>query len=339
MYAVRSSRVIALINTLLALALFGASQLTWGAGSCSNSNVQPVTFGTINVSANTPVGKVLASTAASLTVQCSGGYPSGAYSGFYLQAENDNSQHTRVLLSDGSYAWKTSIPGIGIRIKGTTNTTGLNISGLQPGQWDAYYSNEGSGSNLGPVTFTFQYDLVVIGALSTGGSITGALWTDVFHDVGNNASGIMSGSQASAGIIIVNPVTPSCDLNVNTANQTISLGQTSTKDLPSLGSTANPTGFTLSLVNCVPQTAVTVTMAGTTDAANDQLKNVSGSAGGVAIQILFNNSPINFNAAFAAGNVGSSTALDIPLVARYYRNGVLTAGTVSTVATANFTYN
>jgi len=320
---------------LVALAVLAmASQVTW-AGSCSASNVEPVTFGTLSVKKTATVGTVVASTNASLTVRCSGGFTGAGYSGFFLQAANTRG-FSRVRLPDGTYAWNLGIAGMGMRITGVTNASFM-ITGLSPGQWDSYYANQ--TSTLGPITFTFKYELVVTGALGTGGTLSGQIWENEWHDIGYNYSGVMSGSQVTAGTIVVNPITPACDLTTGTANQVITLAEASSKDLPTIGAIAKPTDFQLSLINCVPQTTVSLSLDGTTDLANDQLKNVSGSARGVALQVLHDNNPIAFNKAFTAGNAGDKATMDIPLTVRYYRNGDLHAGSIATQAIINLSYN
>ncbi|CAM2177177.1 major type 1 subunit fimbrin (pilin) [Paraburkholderia sacchari] len=138
---------------------------------------------------------------------------------------------------------------------------------------------------------------------------------------------------------------PSCDIDSSTANQTVPLGTAPIMDFAAVGSTSNPKGFYLSLVNCAAGTNVTMTVAGTMDTVPSVLKNI-GTATQVGVQILQAGSvgattgtPVTLNSAVNLGVVGSSNAMTVPLVAQFYRLGTLTAGTVSATATVNFTYN
>ncbi|WP_321879190.1 fimbrial protein [Paraburkholderia bannensis] len=138
---------------------------------------------------------------------------------------------------------------------------------------------------------------------------------------------------------------PSCNLDSSTANQTVNLGSAQVTSFAAVGSTGNPTAFYLSLVDCSAGTNVTMTVSGTIDTVASVLKN-TGTATQVGVQILqagsvgaTTGSPLTINSAVARGAVDSTNSMTIPLVAQFYRLGPLTAGTVTTTATVNFTYN
>lgn len=138
---------------------------------------------------------------------------------------------------------------------------------------------------------------------------------------------------------------PTCDIDGSTANQTVSLGSVPIMNFAAVGSTANATAFNLNLVNCTAGANVTMTVAGTMDTVASVLKN-TGTATQVGVQILQATSvgattgtPVALNSAIGKGAVGSSNTMTIPFVAQFYRLGTMTAGTVSTTATINFTYN
>ncbi|WP_028222297.1 fimbrial protein [Paraburkholderia oxyphila] len=138
---------------------------------------------------------------------------------------------------------------------------------------------------------------------------------------------------------------PSCDIDSSTANQTVPLGSAQIMNFAAVGSTSNPTAFSLKLVNCAAGTSVTMTVAGTTDTVASVLKN-TGTATQIGVQILRAGSvgattgtPVVLNSAITLGAVDSTNAMTVPFVAQFYRLGTLTAGTVSATATVNFTYN
>jgi major type 1 subunit fimbrin (pilin) len=138
---------------------------------------------------------------------------------------------------------------------------------------------------------------------------------------------------------------PSCTVDSSSANQTITLDTTPVQNFAAVGSTASPAAISLSLINCTAGANVTITVSGTMDTVASVLKN-TGTATQVGVQILKATSvgattgtPITLNSAVNIGVVGSTNSMTVPLVAQYYRLGALTAGTVATTATVNFTYN
>jgi len=138
---------------------------------------------------------------------------------------------------------------------------------------------------------------------------------------------------------------PSCDLDTSSANQTVNLGSVPVMNFAAVGSTANPTAFSVNLLNCTAAVNVTMTVAGTMDTVPSVLQN-AGTAQKVGVQILQAGSvgattgtPVTLNSAVSLGTVGGSGAMTIPFVAQFYRIGTLVAGSVLATATINFTYN
>ncbi|WP_316153307.1 fimbrial protein [Cupriavidus sp. BIC8F] len=179
----------------------------------------------------------------------------------------------------------------------------------------------------------------------TSGTFSNSLMRFGYQDSGTGASG-PGPATAQFGDEITSPVTfqfiaPSCTLSAGTANQVITLPKIGNSALPSVGATAGATGFMLNLENCVTQSVVTLTVGGTTETVSSVLQN-NGSAQGVGLQLLnggANGTPLPLNANVAMGNVGTATAMGIPLGVRYYRLDTVGPGTVSSVATVNFDYN
>jgi major type 1 subunit fimbrin (pilin) len=140
-------------------------------------------------------------------------------------------------------------------------------------------------------------------------------------------------------------IVPTCTISANTANQTIKLDTARMQDFASIGSTGRPVAFNLQLNNCVPTTIVSMTVGGTTDTVASVLKN-TGTATQIGVQVLkaakagdVTGTPVQLNSLLSLGTVDNTNAMTIPMVAQYYRLGAMTAGSVTAVATLNFTYN
>ena len=138
---------------------------------------------------------------------------------------------------------------------------------------------------------------------------------------------------------------PTCTVNQSTANQTIKLDTARSQYFAAVGSTGKPVAFKVQLDNCVPTTIVSMTVGGTIDTVASVLKN-TGTATQIGVQVLkatnvgdVTGTPIQINSALALGVVDSTNSMTIPMVAQYYRLGTMTAGSVSAVATLNFSYN
>lgn len=137
-----------------------------------------------------------------------------------------------------------------------------------------------------------------------------------------------------------------CDVDAGSQNLLVDLESAPVVNFPAVGSTQNATAFNVNLVDCVPGTKVTMTVAGTMDTVSSVLQS-TGTATNVGIQLLqaasvgaTTGTPLVLNSAINMGAVGSSsTTMTIPLVAQFYRLGTMTAGTVVATATVNFTYN
>ncbi|BFO08947.1 hypothetical protein GGER_14570 [Serratia rubidaea] len=65
-----------------------------------------------------------------------------------------------------------------------------------------------------------------------------------------------------------------------------------------------------------------------------------GTASGVGIQLLHNNTPVKFGTLLPVANTVVSGPITIPLVARYYQTAsAITAGQANGTATFTMTYN
>ncbi|WP_277185090.1 fimbrial protein [Caballeronia sp. BR00000012568055] len=144
-----------------------------------------------------------------------------------------------------------------------------------------------------------------------------------------------------------NILAASCTVDPDSVTRTITLDPAVVTSFPSVGTTQNPKAFDLHLTNCTNGVHVTMAVSGTSDTVASVLKNTTGSATQVGIQLLLasasggtTGNAITLNSgSIDMGTVGATNALTIPMVAQYYRLGTMTAGTVGSTATVNFTYN
>jgi major type 1 subunit fimbrin (pilin) len=88
-----------------------------------------------------------------------------------------------------------------------------------------------------------------------------------------------------------------------------------------------------------------MSVAGTIDTVASVLQN-TGTATQVGVQILkaasvgaTTGTPVTLNSTSSLGTVDNTNTMTVPFVAQFYRLGTLTAGSVTTTATVNFTYN
>ncbi|MDR5877430.1 fimbrial protein [Caballeronia sp. LZ032] len=138
---------------------------------------------------------------------------------------------------------------------------------------------------------------------------------------------------------------PSCIPNPATLPQVVTLSTVAVTDFT--GATSGAKAFVIELSGCQPQTSLAMSVSGTTDTLPTVLKNLSGSAAQVGVQLLLasrpgatTGTPIPINGdAVALGTSGPTGTMIIPLVAQYYRLGALSAGTVGVTATVTFTYD
>ncbi|MDG6094950.1 fimbrial protein [Acetobacter sp. AN02] len=131
--------------------------------------------------------------------------------------------------------------------------------------------------------------------------------------------------------------TPSCSVSSPSAN--VSLSATSVLNLPSVGSTAQETPFSIDL-NCTASMSVNISFVpvGTASGITGVLLPTSGTAKGVGIRLTdTSRNPVSFSQTFSAGT-SSSGSWSVPLLASYYRTGALSAGSLSAGVTFTLSY-
>jgi len=132
---------------------------------------------------------------------------------------------------------------------------------------------------------------------------------------------------------------PTC--SVSATGATITIGSRVTTDMPQVGkfSTTSPaSNVRLSCANSlrVDMRLTTAPIAGTPNVL-PLTGSATGRAGGIGVQLIYGGNVMAYNTAYRVSSAAPGT-LDIPLAARYYRTGALTAGTANSTAVLEFTY-
>jgi major type 1 subunit fimbrin (pilin) len=142
-----------------------------------------------------------------------------------------------------------------------------------------------------------------------------------------------------------NILLPTCSVDTTGTASNVPLATAKTTDFAAVGDTQNPVAFNVKLTNCAVNTNVKMTVSGTIDTVPSVLKS-TGQAAQVGVQLLkattsgdTTGTPLSLNTAMAMGVVDASGTMTIPMVARYYRLGTMTGGTVLSTATVDFAYN
>ncbi|MFM0736888.1 fimbrial protein [Paraburkholderia xenovorans] len=138
--------------------------------------------------------------------------------------------------------------------------------------------------------------------------------------------------------------------SVTTPSVAVSMAQTTTSQLPSVGSSDATTPFNIGL-DCDPGVKAYMTLTDATapgNTSNTLSLGTDSTAAGVGYQVLYNDRPISFGAdSAAAGNLNQFSAMsspseggaiNIPLTARFIRTGDVTAGTATAKATFTMSY-
>ncbi len=245
--------------------------------------------------------------------------------------------------------YPTNVPGIGIAMGGSIYINGCS--------WGAFtdFSRLGAQCNSnGTVTNGGQ---LVVALVKTGditpGTVSG-LVAQAFSWEG--ATSAPAGDNPAAGVInfSITPVAITV-MTCTTPDVSVPMGTFKTTDFPSVGSLSpNPAGFAIQLLNCPGGTAVSGTQAGQIHSIQYRIDPTSGtlatnvaalsgspSATGVGIE-LFNSSgavfPLATSTTLSGYNSASGGSYSIPMTARYYRTGTVTAGPANATMTLTVSY-
>lgn len=187
-------------------------------------------------------------------------------------------------------------------------------------------------------TVTTALQLVKTGPIADGARLNGATLARWMYDrTGNRTVSLQNYILGNA----VTFVSPACQ--VNTTSVAVALPRISDRALPSVGSTAGTTPFRINLT-CRSGATLEITFATNSPVTGRDgviaNSNGSGRATGVGVQLTRSDAgstPVRFGTPITAGATVNG-AVDLTYLARYYRTGNVTPGTISTQATFTLTY-
>ncbi|SOE98161.1 Pilin (type 1 fimbria component protein) [Burkholderia sp. OK233] len=330
------------ILMLVAAACAGliASVPAHAALQCTITGSAAISFGTLTVPRDTPVGTSIGPVQSStVSVNCPSnpGTVPPYNNGWYIQ------YYPQLTSSAVAGVWNTGIAGIGIKVVDVTygNAT---LSSLAVGKW---------GDFGAPITttaafegsFTFTYQLVKTAAqVTTGGAVNiPQLFTLVSHNIPVNIT-----SPALVTISVNNTSIVATTCTVTTPSVSVTLPTVNASALSPVGTTVGNTNISIGL-SCQAGANVYVTLTDATTPGNttSNLTLASGStAKGVALRVLNSGgTAVSYGPDSAvAGNpnqwlVGaSSSTTRIPLTAQYISTGTVGPGTVKGLATFTMSY-
>lgn len=338
-----------LLLLLLALSLLPTGKVDAQTSGCMLDNNSPGPQGTtsftlpstITVSANTPVGTVLATSSATATnpapvYDCAGNVPDGIVN------------NVGATPGAGVTTFPTGIPGISYQIvRGGSTLASWPNATLNTGTQGCNYFNQFGwfcgfqGAEQITFSVSTQLQLVVTGAFGNSTIPAGTLGYWQFQSLGSN------GGTSTAQIVafsLANPVTitlnPSCSVTSNPVN--VTLPAISTSALGSTGATAGTTPFDIAL-SCPGGTSgatlsIQLDYNGTPSGIQGVLTPTGGSSAGVGVQVLNQSSnPVTFGTPQTVGKI-TTGATNISFFARYYRTGTVTPGTLQASATFTLLY-
>lgn len=307
---------------------------------CTISGSAALSFGTITVPRDAPVGTALGTVQSStVSVSCPAnpGTVAPFNNGWYIQYYPQLTVSTSV-----AGVWNTGMAGIGIRVIDVTYNN-KTLSALGVGGWDDFGPpNSTAAASSGSYTFTYQL-VKTAASVTAGGALTiPSLLTLVSHNIPAN---VTSAAQVTVSLGNTSIVARTC--SVTTPSISVTLPSVNASTLSPVGTTQGNTNFSIGL-SCQAGANVYVTLTDATTPGNrtSNLSLASGStAAGVSLRVLNGGAAVSYGPDSAvAGNanqwlVGASTSTtNIPLSAQYISTGTVTPGTVKGLATFTMSY-
>lgn len=248
--------------------------------------------------------------------------------------------------------YQTNVPGVGIAMGGTVTAHG-KAGGPYP--FPYYYYNNADGTNYN------NGGSIIAALVKTGditpGTMTGGTVAQAYALISSTLAGTLPPASivGSPISITVNPVAITV-LTCQTPDVSISMGTYKPADFPAVGSTTKSISFSPQLLNCPGGTAIPGTSAGLIhsvqyriDPSNGTVPGFSNvaalggspSAGGVGIQLYDSTGAVfEFGVYRTMAGFNSATGgnYSIPMSARYYRTGAVTAGPANSTMTMTVNY-
>lgn len=294
------------------------------AGTCKNivDQISTVSFGTMVVQRDTPVGTVISSKSSSGTsaylTECV--FPVTLRFSMYYQGGK--------LSNLGEHIYDTNIPGVGVRFStgyyfdNPPTITSYSDSGSVVGWW---------GGNV---------ELIVTGKVTSG-----SLSAETLGKIGVQGSDEVYRDGLTVNLTGGEIVAPACSLTTQALN--FPIGNVKASDFGgSIGSVPSSSTVTENLgLSCDVDANINIELNGAknndTDLTSVLAITDQGNAGiadGVGVQLLYNGTPLelNKNIVLKKSTGGQET---FPIVARYYQTKTtVMPGKANTSATLNLTY-
>jgi type 1 fimbria pilin len=314
---VKFNKALLLCLAVCPLLLISKSSLAscfWDPNGSKKVITANVSFGSVIVQRDTPVGSVIASTA---TGSFDGGKKIFACSEAWT-TNNDMVRFTTIS-SYGNKVYDTNIAGVGIRVSYSKDVVPFSTS-LLPSQPMVIYSR--------------TVDLVKTSTSSVdAGTLTTGEIVKIYPQQDPNFYAII----ALNGTSTITPV--ACSVNTTVIN--VNLDDADATDFKGVGSTAKPKDFNIGL-NCDAGTNVKLTLDGNSAGPAGVLSLNAGEhqASGIGIQVLNGTTPVVLGQQLDLGTAGKTGDMQIPLVAQYYQTDAsIVAGLTNATATFTMVYN
>ncbi|UJD79347.1 hypothetical protein FS595_06410 [Serratia rubidaea] len=308
------------IMQLAALSLFflmtGYSHAYCNArtGAVSGSNgtgVRPINFGSFNVPSNAVIGDVIKADQIGVAdALCFSGET------FTTSFVNGGTPVPGI-----SNVYSTNIDGIGIRVTHGYGSTAQHYVPSTP-------SIDGN---------RFHVDSIYVELIKTANNIKAGTLS------GRVAQFVATRDYATFVSVDATIMANTCTLTTPTIN--VPMGTVRNTEFSGIGSVTSNKPFDISL-DCDANANVNITFDATSDPSGADgvmaLNSIApgGTASGVGIQLLHNNTPVKFGTLLPVANTVVSGPITIPLVARYYQTAsAITAGQANGTATFTMTYN
>ncbi|MCO5397573.1 fimbrial protein [Ralstonia soli] len=223
--------------------------------------------------------------------------------------------------------YATNVTGVGIRIEATGGTAYPIAAFTTDARGAGYFMN---GGRVASYTVTLIKTGPVRAGTITSGAI-GSFWWDRAQvlqlSLGRNTA--------------ITAPAPTCTVGTTSVN--IPLGDVAASSFANVGATSpisHPANISLS---CANNPRVTMTLQGTQAPGGPDTTvalSGAGAAQGVGVQVLYNSTPMVVNSTTPTlVDVSAAASVTVPISARYYRTGAITAGRANASPTLRFDYN
>lgn len=223
--------------------------------------------------------------------------------------------------------YETGVAGVGIRIQATGGAAYPIAAFTTDARGSGYFMN---GGRVASYTVTLIKTGPVRAGTITSGAIASFWWdrAQVLQlSLGRNTA--------------ITAPTPTCTISTPSIN--IPLGDVAASTLANVGATSpisRPASISLS---CANNPRVTMTLQGTQAPGGPDTTvalSGTGAAQGVGVQVLYNSTPMVVNSTTPTlVDAAAGATATVPIAARYYRTGAITAGSANASPTLRFDYN